>query len=867
MSTRAIRLFVACCLCVAITAHADWVELDKILAGDAAAGDEFGYSVSVDGDTAVVGTHGDNGDAGSAYIFGLVTGSWVQQAKLTASDAASGDRFGRSVSLSGGTAIVGAWLDDDNGSGSGSAYVFEKPGGGWAGSLTESAKLTASDGSVLDHFGYSVAISGSTAVVGAHADNSSAGAGYVFVEPGGGWAGSLTESAKLTASDAASSDLLGVSSSISGDTVVLGALGVDDNGSDSGSAYVFEKPGGGWAGSLTESAKLIASDGAVGDGLGISVGVSGDTVVVGAHNDDDGGNKSGSAYIFEKPGGGWTGTLNESAKLAASDGTNNDFLGYSVGMSGDTAIVGAYGENEEGSGAGSAYVFDEPGGGWTGTVTETQKLTASDGSNNDAFAWSVGIGGDAIIAGAPFNDDGGNSSGSAYIFGPETTSDCPNLDLTLQGTSPPTTHTVNGGIGLDDSLGIFRINPDAPTGTGVFDTFVQVQALGSEVTEKGYNTLGERYYSEGSSDIHNHEIQLLQIPIVTVESVDYFQFLLDVNEEKEAGKVFLSLDEFKLYVNPMPFVNPTHPTAPDPSLLGAPRYDMDSKTDVSVLLNQGVVSGGSGKGDYEVLVPVSTFADAGDAPADYLYLWSAFGFLPTGSCPYPELEWIAGDGFEEWGVKEYDEPVFYGGGGFDFGDLPDSYDTLLEDGPRHADGTFERLGKEWDAETDGNPSLNATGDDWTGIDDEDGVMFVDGGVYIVPTVGDWEDTTRYNDDPGGVGHIFVDGWLDLNQDGNFGDEFGEDLGEHIVAYEANPNGWGANSPDALFFAIADWVPGFGPAGTGYYSRFRISYGAATTWFGESAFGEVEDYWVAPEPATLSILGVGLVVAYRRRRRR
>ena len=324
---------------------ASMTETAKLTASDGAAGDKFGGSVAIDGDTVVVGAYGDDSYKGSAYVFEK-GGGWATtsayDAKLTASDGADSDNFGSRVAIDGDTVVVGARGDDGD---QGSAYVFVKPGGGWA-TGTETAKLTASDGAPSDNFGCSVAIDGDTAVVGAPCDDSSKGSAYVF-EKGGGWA-TGTETAKLTASDGAGGDNFGYSVAISGDTVVVGAEGDD---SYHGSAYVFEK-GGGWATTSTYDAKLTASDGASYDHFGRSVAIDGDTVVVGAYYDDDNGSKSGSAYVFEK-GGGWaTGT--ETAKLTASDGASYDYFGYSVAISGDTVVVGAHCDDDNGS----AYVFD-----------------------------------------------------------------------------------------------------------------------------------------------------------------------------------------------------------------------------------------------------------------------------------------------------------------------------------------------------------------------------------------------------------------------------------------------------------------------------------------------------------------------------
>ena len=193
----------------------------KIVDGDAAAVDCFGTSVSISGDTALVGAYQDDdagSDTGSAYVFVRSGDTWTQQAKLTASDAAAGDFFGYSVSVSGDTAIIGALRDDDAGSGSGSAYVFVRSGTTW----TQQQKLTASDAAGEDQFGISVSIDGDTALVGAYDDDDAgamSGSAYVFVRSGDTW----TQQQKLTASDAAAGDFFSYSVSVSGDTALVGA--------------------------------------------------------------------------------------------------------------------------------------------------------------------------------------------------------------------------------------------------------------------------------------------------------------------------------------------------------------------------------------------------------------------------------------------------------------------------------------------------------------------------------------------------------------------------------------------------------------------------------------------------------------------
>src|SRR6266498_4582739 len=208
-----------------------------------------------------------------------------QEAKLTAGDAASGDQFGAAVGISGETAVVGAPVDDTAaGPNAGSAYVFVRSGTGWS----QQAKLTASDAAAGDIFGFSVAVTGDTVVVGASGDNMLAGSAYVFVRSGTGW----SQQAKLTASDAASGDRFGAAVGISGDTAVVGAQFGD---TIAGSAYVFVRSGTSWS----QQAKLTASDAAAFDFFGAAVAISGDTVVVGALADDtDAGSNAGSAYVF-----------------------------------------------------------------------------------------------------------------------------------------------------------------------------------------------------------------------------------------------------------------------------------------------------------------------------------------------------------------------------------------------------------------------------------------------------------------------------------------------------------------------------------------------------------------------------------------
>jgi hypothetical protein len=377
------------------------VEFDKLIASDAAAADEFGRRLAIDGHTSVVGAafNDDAGaNSGSAYVFIRSGTVWVEQAKLTALDPAAGDQFGLGVAISNDTVIVAAPGDSDSDSGSGSAYVFVRSGTAW----THQAKLTALDAAANDQFGSWVAILGDTAVVGAAGDDDageSSGSAYVFVRSGSTW----TQQAKLTAADGAAGDSFGAAVSVSGDTVVVAAR-LDDGvgGTDSGSAYVFTRSGTVWS----PQAKLTAPDGATGDEFGTAVSISGNTVIVGARFDDDAGDRSGSAYVFERSGTTWI----QQTKLTASDAAGLNSFGVSVSLAGNTAVVGAFESSDAGTSSGSAYLFVRTGSIWF----ELEKLIASDAQAGDLFGNSCSIAGDTLLIGARSNIP--QNPGSAYVF-------------------------------------------------------------------------------------------------------------------------------------------------------------------------------------------------------------------------------------------------------------------------------------------------------------------------------------------------------------------------------------------------------------------------------------------------------------------
>jgi hypothetical protein len=373
-----------------------WSEAQKLTAQDGVADDEFGFSVALDGNVALVGAYGANGngdDAGAAYVFVQAGGKWNEQEKFDAPDGAPDDRYGWAVALSGDTALIGAYRDDDVADLSGSAWFrrLELP------SHVNSKKLAASDGETGEQFAWSLAVSGDTALVGARLDDdkgAEAGAAYVFVRTAGAW----SQQQKLTAGDGAAGQWFGWSVALDGDTALVAAY--RDN-AGAGAVYAFQRTEGVWS----ERQKLTASDAEAGDAFGSALALSGDAAFATAPFDDDRGGDAGAAYFFERAGGVWS----QRQKLTASDGADDDSLGLlAAATSGDTAVFGA---SSAGAG-GAAYVFGRSGGVWA----EQQKLTASDGEAGDSFGYPVAVSGDTLLVGGSNDDDNGSNAGSAYVF-------------------------------------------------------------------------------------------------------------------------------------------------------------------------------------------------------------------------------------------------------------------------------------------------------------------------------------------------------------------------------------------------------------------------------------------------------------------
>jgi hypothetical protein len=373
--------------------------------------DQFGASVDIDGDFAVVGSPGYYFNTGRVHVLGKNPGGWDTLAILTASDAEISHSFGSDVIIHGNLILIGAKNASGNTDYSGAVYYFEKQANGWATS-TETGKLFASDGTNWVDFGNNLDYfpDDSLVIVGCERDNN--GSAYIFKNTGGTW----NQLAKLTASDGASGDIFGHSVAISKNTALVGAYKDDDGGPDAGSAYIFEMPGSGWA-DMTETAKLTASNPNSSDYFGSAVDVSDSIAVIGAPGEGEVASGAGMIYLFRKPGGGWINST-ETAKLTSNDADVGENLGDALDMDEDVILAGSYRRDvDTESFSGGVYIFTMPEGGWV-DGNQDSILVASDPLQRDYFGQSVAFSGNQFIVGAPGVDDNGASAGAVYIFEP-----------------------------------------------------------------------------------------------------------------------------------------------------------------------------------------------------------------------------------------------------------------------------------------------------------------------------------------------------------------------------------------------------------------------------------------------------------------
>lgn len=365
-------------------------QLAKLLPDDPDPGDQFGIAglaVSEADGLVVVGVPDDdnvNGNlAGAAYVFDLATGAEV--AKLLPTDGSQRGGFGAQVAIEGGTVLVGAPFQPEQGAKSGAAYLFDT-------ATWTQRKLLPLDGEADDNFGYSVALADGIAAVGAIGDGDLAGAVYLFDAASG------AQLAKLLPQDGGAGDIFGYRIAMAGGVLVVAAPYDDDLGAESGAAYLFDVATG------TEIAKLLASDGQAGDGLGWVVDVDGTTALVSSVNHLNGeGRGTGAVYLFDAATGAQTG------ELLSPVGAGNVFFGRGIGLAGTLVVVGAPYFRQEGTFVGTVIVFD------TRTGLEVARLSP-DGLMQ-SFAWTVTTDGQTALIGAPTDDTSGSNAGSAYLFG------------------------------------------------------------------------------------------------------------------------------------------------------------------------------------------------------------------------------------------------------------------------------------------------------------------------------------------------------------------------------------------------------------------------------------------------------------------
>jgi hypothetical protein len=376
-----------------------------------------------------IARHGIEGlPIGSRGIVSAVVGhEFVQQGELSDKPGGSGEGFGEALAVSGRTLVVGTinHIAASTGVEQGAAYVFTEPASGWA-HAREVAMLKAPRGQSEEQFGRSVAISGNTIVIGAPVrevdGHTGQGAAFVYVRPTSGWR-SAGPADELTAAGGAPHEFFGESVAISGHTVMVGAPGhrVGKHAAQ-GAVDVFALPRFPSAGTARQLARLTAPDGQANDALGISVAISGSTVLAGADLHRVGETAGqGEAYIFARPATGWR-NARETARLTGEGGEAHELFGRTVAIGQNTVVVGAPDHGGENAEQGAAYVFAKPASGWEGSLTQTAELTASDAGKGDQFGGALAISGGLIVVGAPGHAAGKNTEqGAGYVFMKPTT--------------------------------------------------------------------------------------------------------------------------------------------------------------------------------------------------------------------------------------------------------------------------------------------------------------------------------------------------------------------------------------------------------------------------------------------------------------
>lgn len=379
-------------------------EVCKLLSPQPETYASLGSSVAIAGDHAVVGAPGED-PGGAAYIFHRIAENiWDAGTKITAPDVQNNDSFGKSVAIHGDYVIVGAPKEDDGGSDAGAVYVFHRTG---LNTWDYGTKISAVDSQAGDEFGCSVGIHGDYTIVGAiyeEEGGSDAGAAYVFHRAGGT---TWDSGVKLLSPDIAAYDFFGCSVAISGDYAIVGASDEDEGGNGAGAAYIFKRTDTNtWDG----GAKILAPDAEGSDNFGRSVAIDGSYAIVGAEGEDQGGSGAGAAYVFYRD---VTDVWDAGTKIVAPDAQSSDQFGLSVAISGDAVIVGARGEDQGGTDAGAAYLFRRTD---TNAWDVGTKIVAHDSEAYDWFGSAVGISAGYMIIGSSREDEGEDGAGAVYTY-------------------------------------------------------------------------------------------------------------------------------------------------------------------------------------------------------------------------------------------------------------------------------------------------------------------------------------------------------------------------------------------------------------------------------------------------------------------
>jgi FG-GAP repeat len=404
MAVRFFRLCVVVAFSSALVEIADaQSELGKIVPQLTGAEDQFGFSLAMSGDQLFVGAlqggRTRHADSGAVFVYSLRGDRWIETQRLTPNKPTDGERFGASVAVRPTLAIVGASRSSRQKPNGGAAYVFAKRGGEWK----QTAELRPSNPQVNGMFGFSVAMTDRSAVVGAYRsgdDVRESGSVYVFERDAGGW----KQTARLRPDSGVAEDWFGRSVAADGDTIAVGVTGDDTAGTDAGAVYVFERAADGWE----SVAKLIASDGKPNDRFGRSVAIDGAYLIVGAFWNDQAGDDAGAAYLFQRDGGRWK----QQTKLIAVNAQPNDYFGISVDIDDPFAIVGAMNQDQSGEDAGAAYVIKRVGDTWR----QPFRFTSSDPAAHDWFGYAVTIAPPFAAVGSIRDDDQGFDSGSVDLY-------------------------------------------------------------------------------------------------------------------------------------------------------------------------------------------------------------------------------------------------------------------------------------------------------------------------------------------------------------------------------------------------------------------------------------------------------------------